>query len=204
MISVDHNNQDKSSKKDMEKLVIGIVGKNGSGKDSVADFLVDNYGARKLVFSDMLKEALSIFIDDNEIGRLDMSWLSTNLRDKYGEGVLARGMKRRVSSSKEEILVISGVRDFGELEMIRSFQKNIFIAVKADPEIRWQRMTSRQIKADDKVSFEDFLDREELESEKRIEDLCFSVDYTINNDGEKDSLFVEVDRMLTDYLKKKF
>ncbi|MDD4409219.1 MAG: AAA family ATPase [Candidatus Pacebacteria bacterium] len=188
----------------MEKLVIGIVGKNGSGKDSVADFLVDNYGARKLVFSDMLKEALSIFIDDNEIGRLDMSWLSTNLRDKYGEGVLARGMKRRVSSSKEEILVISGVRDFGELEMIRSFQKNIFIAVKADPEIRWQRMTSRQIKADDKVSFEDFLDREELESEKRIEDLCFSVDYTINNDGEKDSLFVEVDRMLTDYLKKKF
>ena len=105
----------------MEKLVIGIVGKNGSGKDSVADFLVDNYGARKLVFSDMLKEALSIFIGDDEIGRLDMSWLSTNLRSKYGEGVLAKGMKKRVLSSREEILVISGVRDFGELEMIRSF-----------------------------------------------------------------------------------
>lgn len=36
-------------------MIIGIVGKAGSGKDTVADFLVKNHGAFKMSFADPLK-----------------------------------------------------------------------------------------------------------------------------------------------------
>lgn len=185
----------------MEKLIIAITGKNGSGKDSVADYLVSKYGAEKMVFSDMLREALSIFIDPEDISRSDMAWLSTGLREKYGQGVLAEGMKRRIMLSNKDIVVVSGVRDFGELEMIRSFPNNILIVIEADAEIRWKRMIARQEKADDNISFEAFLDREKLESESMINDLSLKADYRIANNEQKDHLLAEVDKIMENYKK---
>jgi len=32
------------------KIVIGVVGANGSGKDTICDYLVEKYKAEKLVF----------------------------------------------------------------------------------------------------------------------------------------------------------
>lgn len=184
----------------MKKLIIGITGKNGSGKDSVADYLVSKFGAKKIVFSDMLKEALSIFVDSKEISRLDMAWLSTGLRDRYGQGILAKGVKRRILSTAESMVIISGVRDFGELEMIRSFPNSIFICVQADAEIRWKRMVSRQEKSDDEISFNDFLDREKLNSESMIEGLSAEADVLIVNNGQKSRLLEDIDEVLGKYM----
>lgn len=185
----------------MSKIVIGIVGKNGSGKDSVADYLVTKYTARKLVFSDMLKEALSIFLLENDISRMDMAWLSTALRERYGEGILAKGMKKRIMSSEEEVLVISGLRDFGELEMIRSFDDNLFICVDALPEIRWERMKKRKDKADDMISYEDFLKREDLQSEKNIGLLAREADNLIMNNDSMEVLKKRIDEAMKGHIK---
>jgi dephospho-CoA kinase len=177
----------------MEKLIIGIIGKNGSGKDSIGDHVVSHYGAQKLVFSDMLKEALGIFMEEKDIGRTDMAWLATLLRDKYGQGVLVQGMKKRVLASDARISVLSGIRDFGELEMVRSFTKNIVIYVQADQEIRWGRLKKRQSKSDDQVSFEDFLARENLDTEKMIEALSSKADYVLDNNSGVGILLSQVD-----------
>lgn len=39
-------------------MIIGLSGYGGSGKDTVAKYLVDNYGYKKAAFADPIKEAL--------------------------------------------------------------------------------------------------------------------------------------------------
>ena len=39
-------------------MIIGLTGKIGSGKDTVADFLVENYGYTKVGFSDVMYDAV--------------------------------------------------------------------------------------------------------------------------------------------------
>jgi cytidylate kinase len=42
-------------------MLIGICGKAGSGKDTIADHLVVNHGFQKYAFADPLKEIVKVF-----------------------------------------------------------------------------------------------------------------------------------------------
>ena len=43
--------------------IIGMCGKGGSGKDTVADYLVDNYGYHRVAAADAMKEDLCRYLD---------------------------------------------------------------------------------------------------------------------------------------------
>jgi len=187
------------------KIIIAITGENGSGKDTASDLLVSRHGAKKLVFSDLLKEALMVFIEKEKIGRSDFAWLSTNLRERFGDGILGHGMKKKIDEAAEKVIVISGVRDFGELEMIRAYHGGILLYVTADIKTRWERLRARNIKADDNVSFEQFAkEKENLPSEIYIRDLGAKADYRIDNDGTKEGLEKKVDEFMEKISNLKF
>ena len=40
----------------MKKMIIGLVGKKGSGKDTMADFLVENYHFKQYAYAEPLKK----------------------------------------------------------------------------------------------------------------------------------------------------
>ena len=49
-------------------MIIGLLGKKGSGKDTVADYLVSKYGFTKYAFADKIRDILKIlfnFTDDD-------------------------------------------------------------------------------------------------------------------------------------------
>jgi uridine kinase len=178
------------------KIVLGISGRNGSGKDTVADYLVSKHQAEKLVFSDLLTEALSFFI--TKIGRSDHAWLSTFLREKYGEGILGVAMKRRIKRSTADLVVVSGLRDFGELSMIRSFSSGYLVFVETDQKVRWERLKKRNKKADDTVSFLKFQrQKEKLPSEAWISGLKEKADFIINNNSQRELAEQQVEKILT-------
>jgi hypothetical protein len=44
-------------------LIIGLTGKKGSGKDTAAKYLVDNYGYERKAFADSLKQSVAALFD---------------------------------------------------------------------------------------------------------------------------------------------
>ena len=44
-------------------MIIGICGLIGSGKDTIADYLVTNYNFKKLSFADKLKDSVATMFD---------------------------------------------------------------------------------------------------------------------------------------------
>lgn len=50
----------------MELQIIGIIGKKRHGKDTIADYLVSNYGYTKVSFADTLKDVCHIIFGFNQ------------------------------------------------------------------------------------------------------------------------------------------
>ena len=44
-------------------MIIGICGFKSSGKDTIADYLIQNYGFKRLSFASALKDIISIMFD---------------------------------------------------------------------------------------------------------------------------------------------
>lgn len=57
-------------------MIIGLSGVARSGKDTIADYLVENYGFRKVSFADPIREALYRLDPDIELDGYDMKLAS--------------------------------------------------------------------------------------------------------------------------------
>ena len=65
-------------------MIIGICGLIGSGKDTIADYLVTNYNFKKLSFADKLKDSVATMFDwDRELldGKTCLLYTSPSPRD---------------------------------------------------------------------------------------------------------------------------
>ncbi|MBD3238156.1 MAG: AAA family ATPase [Candidatus Moranbacteria bacterium] len=177
------------------KIIIGVSGKNGSGKDTVCDFIAQEHQGIKLVFSDLLRKSLSVFIHD--IGRDDFSWLSTNLRKRYGQGILAKGMEKEIANQKSKLIIISGVRDLGEFRMIKKYDQGYLIYIDTHIKTRWQRLYQRGSKADDQISLEEFIaKKEQLPSEQYLNQLKSKADFIISNNTTRQELREQIEQVM--------
>lgn len=117
-------------------LIIGLVGKKGSGKDTVADFLVCNKNFTKKAFADPLKKVVgSMFLleanqlhDQSLKEVIDARWgmsprtmmqlVGTNIvRSHFGEDFWLKHMD--MSFKDSDLLVISDVRFHNEAEWVK-------------------------------------------------------------------------------------
>ncbi len=185
----------------MAKIIIGLVGETGSGKDTVAHYLKRRYDVQLLRFSQPLKKTLDLFF--NKSSKEDQSWLYTVFKERFGEDVLHQGVRRYVEQH-DGIMCVNGMRMMKDLDFVRSFKNNYIIYVTADQELRWQRVVGRGEKSDDKQSLEDFKKFESTaETEKNIPAIGAQADFTIKNDGSMDELLWQVDDAMKEILKKK-
>ncbi len=163
------------------RRVLGLVGESGSGKDTFCDYLKK---IRKDVFvfrfSQPLTEALRIFFDG--IKKEDQQWLATALRKRFGNNILGEAIARKIKNIKEGLVILNGVRMWEEFKMIKKFGGRI-IYITADSKIRWQRISRRGEKKDDKVSYQKFLKMEKATSEILIPKIGKKADFKIENNG---------------------
>ena len=79
--------------------ILGLTGQTGSGKDAVSEYIKQR--ERKVTFvrfSTPLTKTLSFFV--SEIKKEDQQWLAHTLRQRFGDDVLVKAVKKEVESVK--------------------------------------------------------------------------------------------------------
>jgi dephospho-CoA kinase len=175
----------------MKKIIIGLVGETGSGKDSVADYLEKEYGAKLMRFADPIKDTLSIYFD--KLSKEDQSWLYLVFKARFGDDILSRAMAKRVNDSNGGLLVINGIRMPSDYEFVKQYPGAQVLYITVDQKIRWERVANRGEKSDDKISFEKFQELDRQETEKYIPEIGAKADKIIRNEKDLSHLLSEVD-----------
>lgn len=183
-----------------EKIILGLVGETGSGKDTVAHYLDRRYNVELLRFSRPLKKALDLFFEQSS--KEDQAWLYLVFKERFGEDVLHKGVARYIQQH-EGIMCVNGMRMMMDLDFIRSFDHNYIIYVTADQKLRWQRTVNRGEKSDDDQTFEDFQKFEaSAETEQAIPKIGAKADFVVRNEGTMDDLLWQVDDVMKKILKE--
>jgi len=186
--------------KEKKRIVIGLVGATGSGKDTVADYLEKKHGVQKMRFADPLKETLAIYFD--KFSKEDQGWLAVQFRKRFGDDILSRALRKRIDNG-EGIIMVNGVRFWEDFHFVKSYTDSYILFIDVPQKIRWERTINRGEKSDDAMSFEKFQETEQtMETEKYVPEMKADADYVISNDKDLDSLLKEVDRVMEEIKNK--
>ncbi len=175
-------------------MIIGLVGETGSGKDTVADYLHDKYGAKLMRFADPIKSTLSIYFD--KLSKADQQWFYHVFRQRFGEDILCRAMKKHLERETAQLVIINGLRMPCDYDFIKSYPHAKILYVTADRKIRWQRVASRGEKTDDNVPFDKFEELDMKETEVHIPEIGKKADRTIVNEKDLEYLLSEADKFM--------
>ena len=179
-------------------IIIGITGTLGSGKGTVAEYLVgkyefSHYSAREFIAEEIRRRGLLV-------NRDTLTEVSNDIRAKNHPGfILERLYERALESEKNS--VIESVRTPGEIQTLKNKGNFYLLAVDADPKTRYDRVLLRK-SATDSVSFKKFLEDENREMEstdpnkQNIGACVKQADFTVRNDGSLEQLHTQVDRIL--------
>ena len=173
--------------------VLGLVGRIGSGKTTVSEYLQENYGVREHRFSQILMDILDRLNLPHE--RANLQNLGKSLRAGLGEDVIVNAFKRDMEKDTSEILIVDGIRYENEVELLKE-KNGVLLFVTATPEVRYERAVKRGEKGEATITFEQFLESERAETEKHIEAIKESADYIIDNSGTTDELYKKVDEII--------
>ncbi len=179
----------------MKKVVIGLISKMAGGKDTIKKYLEKNYQAESCRFSSILRDILDrLFI---ETSRDNLQKLSGSVRQTFGDDILAKTIAKKVNSLKSDIIVVDGVRRPADIKYLKKLDNFILIKIIADEKIRYKRAVKRnENPGDDKKSFEVFLLDHEKEAEAKIAEVMKEADYTIDNNGDFDNLYRQIDKII--------
>ena len=184
-----------------DKIIIGLVGETGSGKDTVANHIHKKYDITLRRFASPLKKTMRFFTD--KASKADLAWLYSVLKERFGEDVLHKALRKEIRNLDRKIICINGLRMPRDEAFIRSFPHNYIIYVTADQKRRWERTVNRGEKSDDAQSFADFQAFEATaETEKAVPEIGARADYVIDNSGTLDELLSKADQVIDDILTK--
>lgn len=179
-----------------QKIIIGLLGETGSGKDTVAKYLEEKYKAKLMRFADPIKDTLSIYFD--KLSKEDQAWLYLVFKNRFGEDILSKAMAKRVDDEESQLIIINGVRMPSDYDFVKKYPNSQVLYITASENTRWQRVASRGEKSDDNITIEKFKELDRVETEVHIPEIGAKADKTIHNEKDLDYLLNEVDQYMKD------
>lgn len=177
-------------------MIIGLTGKNGSGKGAVADYLKSK-GYQHYSLSDVLRDEARA--RGLEISRDNLYAIGNELRSQFGAGVLAKKVIEKIHGQTN--IILDSIRHPAEVEALRTLENFKLIVVQASPNVRFERMCQRA-RENDPTDFESFLALEEKESQsqkasdQQLDETLKQADVFIQNDSSLEALNEQVDQFL--------
>jgi len=183
-------------------LLIGVVGLNGAGKDTVAHYLVKKYAFSHKDFGQAIRAELMV-LGKNPLDRNEMVLLANERRQKFGFNYWAKRLLDGYTLDKN--LVLTSIRNPAEVDEIKA-KGGVLIEVFADINVRFARTVER-VKKDSNAhgdigSFEEFKSKEERElkstdpSKQQLLKCISSAKYRVNNNGSVGQLEEELEGVL--------
>lgn len=134
-------------------MIIGVVGQIASGKSVLVNYLTSHYNFTSFSLSSIVHEELKRLGIKN-FTRETLQDIGDELRRKEGNEVLAKRAIGLLNLSN--MIVIEGIRNPGEIEFLKKNSNFILIGVKANRELRFKRLLSRN-KEWDSHTYQEFL-----------------------------------------------
>jgi dCMP deaminase len=185
------------------EMIIGLTGKNGSGKGEVAKFLKER-GFEYHSLSDVVREEVQNL--GKPVTRGNLIQAGNDLRKKFGPQVLAERIIERLRIDKH--YVVDSIRHPSEAAALRTKNGFVLINVMASPEIRFERLKSRARENDPKT-LKDFNKLEAKEgksrtaSDQQLDETLKLADYLIENTGSLKELYDKVIQVVNEIAQKK-
>lgn len=184
----------------MTKRWLGIVGRNGSGKSSVCDYL-GSKGYRVVSLSDVVRH----YATQQNIAhtRTNLTELANQLKAENGLTFFAEVTFNDVKS--EQLVVFDSVRHPKEIEYL-SQKGVVFIGIHADLKDCYDRIKARG-KGTDFVTFDEFKKQDEYEMSGKsrgqsIMDCLSQCVYRIENNQGLPHFFNSIDDILETVFKE--
>lgn len=174
-------------------LILGVIGERSAGKDTLAQYLVDQYGAFAVSHSRILDEILELL--DLPISRRNEIDIGEAIRGVYGTGIIAQGLRKKVLAAPEEIKVIQSIRFPEEVTNAKSLGARL-IYLEAPLDVRYERAKNRRQKADDNMSFEQFQAMQNEYTEIGIAGLKKDAEFIIENNGTLVDFYKKIDELM--------
>lgn len=188
-------------------MIIGLTGKNASGKGEVANYLKLKgfiyYSLSDVIREEATKRGL-------EHSRDNLINLGNELREKFGSNYLAQQInekiKNQLSNSKQNF-VIDSIRSPFEAKELMKNKGFTLVGIDAPIEMRFQRLLERNRLGDAKTldEFREQEERENLKSDTNQQlDATFGmVQEIILNNGTLNELYTKIDDLLRHLERKK-
>ena len=177
-------------------MIIGLTGRNASGKGTIADWLVAR-GFRYTSLSDAIRDWLRAQGQDPT--RDNLTWAGRTLRSEGGPGVLA--VRTLAVIAPGEDVVVDSVRNPAEVEALRARPDFVLLEVHADRQVRWQRLAARG-RAGDARDFAEFARQEEAElasgdpAAQQLVATAALADARVDNGGDRQALEAALESLL--------
>jgi len=177
--------------------VIGVIGKNGSGKDEVLKYLRDRYDVPFLSTGDIVRGIAAK--EGREATRSNLQEISNRYFKERGEGCFVCMVVDRIREKGWKSAGISGVRSPRDIDILRGELGKDFVLIDvyvSDPHVRFERMLKRGEGRDAKA-YADFVKQDKAEEEIfGIDKAAAGADYSLGNDSTLDDLHNAVDNLV--------
>ena len=184
-------------------MIIGLTGKNGSGKGEVARFLRER-GFEYLSLSDVIRREL--VKRKKRLTRENLVAQGNELRKKFGPDVLAKRTVEQMEMEKN--YVVDSIRHPAEAKALKAHNGFALLNVTAPPKVRFERLRARG-RENDPRTFGEFkkLERTEggssVRSDQQLDRTIGLADYSVRNAGTLKELEDEVTRIVMAIARKK-
>lgn len=179
----------------MPHVIIGLVGRQGSGKGTAAKILQEKYGAELFRFSAILRDIITRLAVPES--RENFIKLSEALRQTFGEDVLAYAIERDAANSTAALVVVDGIRRIQDLAALEPLPHFKLIEIAAPAKTRFERMKNRGEKSGEtSMSWEEFSEQEQAPTEITIPSVAARAWKAIENGGTTQELEQQLDQTM--------
>jgi dephospho-CoA kinase len=182
------------------KIILAVVGLPGAGKTEAVEYIMKKTGWPKVylgdaTFEEMKKEGL-------EINEMNERKTREGIRARLGMGAYALLNLPKVKElSQTSNVLIESLYSWEEyLEFKKEFNDAFkVLAIYSSPDKRIERLENRPVRP---LKKEDVISRDysQIENAHQAGPIA-RADYTIINEGERESLYSKIDEIITELIK---